>query len=31
MRIDQATFNIISDGLPAVAQEMGEKLVRSAS
>ena len=30
MRIDEATFNIISNGLHAVAQEMGEKLVRSA-
>jgi N-methylhydantoinase B len=30
MRIDGATFNIISNGLHAVAQEMGEKLVRSA-
>lgn len=28
--IDQATFNIISHGLHAIAQEMGEKLVRSA-
>jgi len=30
MRIDEATFNIISNGLHAVAQKMGEKLVRSA-
>jgi N-methylhydantoinase B len=29
-KLDQATFNIISHGLHAVAQEMGEKLVRSA-
>jgi len=28
--IDQATFNIVSHGLHAIAQEMGEKLVRSA-
>ena len=30
MTIDQATFNIVSHGLHAIAQEMGEKLVRSA-
>jgi N-methylhydantoinase B len=30
VRIDGATFNIIGNGLHAVAQEMGEKLVRSA-
>jgi N-methylhydantoinase B len=29
-RIDQATFNIVSHGLHAIAQEMGERLVRSA-
>jgi N-methylhydantoinase B len=28
--VDQVTFNIISHGLHAIAQEMGEKLVRSA-
>ncbi len=28
--LDSATFNIISHGLHAIAQEMGEKLVRSA-
>jgi N-methylhydantoinase B len=28
--LDTATFNIISHGLHAIAQEMGEKLVRSA-
>ncbi|WP_151180066.1 hydantoinase B/oxoprolinase family protein [Hypericibacter terrae] len=28
--VDQATFNIISHGLHGIAQEMGEKLVRSA-
>jgi N-methylhydantoinase B len=28
--VDQATFNIVSHGLHAIAQEMGEKLVRSA-
>ena len=28
--IDASTFNIVSQGLHAVAQEMGEKLVRSA-
>jgi len=27
---DQATFNIVSHGLHAIAQEMGERLVRSA-
>jgi N-methylhydantoinase B len=27
---DQATFNVVSHGLHAIAQEMGEKLVRSA-
>lgn len=30
MSLDSATFNIISHGLHAIAQEMGEKLVRSA-
>ena len=30
MNVDQVTFNIISHGLHAIAQEMGEKLVRSA-
>jgi N-methylhydantoinase B len=30
MSVDGAAFNIISNGLHAVAQEMGEKLVRSA-
>jgi len=30
MRIDGATFNIITNGFHAVAQEMEEKLVRSA-
>src|SRR5215813_210200 len=30
MTIDQATFNIVSHGLHGIAQEMGEKLVRSA-
>jgi N-methylhydantoinase B len=29
-KIDQATFNIVSHGLHGIAQEMGEKLVRSA-
>jgi N-methylhydantoinase B len=28
--VDQTTFNIVSHGLHAIAQEMGEKLVRSA-
>ena len=28
--VDRATFNIVSHGLHAIAQEMGEKLVRSA-
>jgi len=28
--LDQATFNIVSHGLHAIAQEMGEKLVRAA-
>ena len=28
--LNQATFNIISHGLHGMAQEMGEKLVRSA-
>jgi N-methylhydantoinase B len=30
MKLEQATFNIISHGLHGIAQEMGEKLVRSA-
>ena len=30
MKISPTTFNIVSHGLHAVAQEMGEKLVRSA-
>ena len=30
MTLDQATFNIVSHGLHGIAQEMGEKLVRSA-
>ncbi len=30
MSLDSASFNIISHGLHAIAQEMGEKLVRSA-
>jgi len=30
VRISPATFNMVSHGLAAVAQEMGEKLVRSA-
>ena len=29
-KLPQATFNIISNGLHGIAQEMGEKLVRSA-
>ena len=28
--VDRTTFNILSHGLHAIAQEMGEKLVRSA-
>ena len=30
MKMDASTFNIVSQGLAAIAQEMGEKLVRSA-